>query len=390
MFEVDGRVSVSISINGVDLVFDRANVLDNLTITSSSQLSLPILHFVYRDAGEWLIRKSLLAEGAKIEVSLAKSGRPARQFEFVLNSYTETRRSEQLVYSIDGYLAYPKYWIESTALQFEGTASAALRNIADTCQFSKQDVESTSDNQIWMPRNQRYHTWAREISRHGYSSDRGCMQLAVDMDGTFRYRDVAQKRPAAHRFGLALLDMSMILVTSYEPHANSGVLNKFTGYQSMYVEQLPLSEDPFRNHRRLEVNSAPKGALAVSGRVRKSVDRGRVVIGPISAGNENEHFQRGLYQNQRMSNLFSVGINVLTPFTTEVKLLDVVEFIAPTTRTYLEQYSTSYVVSAKSIMISGIDYFERFELLAYATNFSAGDTADGDVGELTYPGDFAE
>lgn len=390
MFEVAGRVSIAIYINDVELMFDRSNVLDFLQISSSTQLSLPMVHFVYRDAGEWLIRNGLIAEGARIKVSIAKSGQPNRSFDFILNSYTETRQTEQLVYSIDGYLAYPKYWNESTSTQFEGTATAAIENIADICGLpsDRRTMDTTSDSQIWMPRNQRYHAWAREISSHGYTSGTGCMKMAIDTDGSLTYKDVARKRTSVHKFGLATIDPNMILVTSYEPHANSGVLNTFTGYQNLHIEQLPLSTDPFRNHQRLDVNNATKGSLAMSGAVRSVVNRGRVVIGPISAGNESEHYRRGQYQNQRMSNLFSVGINVLTPFVTDVKLLDTVDFVAPTTQTYLETYSTSYVVSAKNIIVNGIDYLERFELLSYATGFSNKDTTDGDDGELSYPSNF--
>ena len=392
MFEVEGRVSVAIYINGVELAFDRSNVLDVLSISSSTQLSLPILYFVYRDAGEWMIRKGLLNEGAPIRVSIAKSGKPARQFEFILNSYTEVRESEQLVYAIDAYLAYPKYWIESTHLQFEGTAAAALAHIATTCGLpsDKQDIDTTSDSQVWFPYNQRYHSWARTIAGHGYTSDKGCLQLAVDMDGSFRYKDVAKKQAAKHKFGLSLFNQGLILVTSYEPRANSGVMNSFTGYQNMMVEQLPLQDNPFRNHERLDVNQTGKGSVSMSGKVRSSVDRGRVWVGPVSAGNENEHYCRGQYQNQRMANLFSVGINVLTPFVTDVRLLDPVEFIVPTRDSYLEQYSSAYVVSAKMIYLKGIDYFERFELLSYATRFSDDDAPSGDDGELSYPSGFEE
>ena len=379
--QIKDRISVIITIADKELWLDNLNVLEVLHISCSTKLSLPMLYIRYRDGVEWVGRQKLLFDGSPIEVSISRGQEPAKVYSFVLNSYKERQDSGQLVYQIDAYAAFPKYWNNSTQESIKGSASTALSFLADTCGFKNVEIESTSDSQVWYPRNRRLHEWARDIGRRGYEGDEGCFQLAVDADGTFRYWDLMKRRSATTEFGLSTLQPGVVLVTDYKPRSASALLNKQNGYGAMRIEQKPLEISPFRIHEHISV-PAPSGSLMMSGRIKSEVDRGRIQFAPIDPGNVNENFERGLYQNERARGLFSVGMDILTPFVTETKLLDRVSLIVPKEIEYLKAYSTEYVVVSRAIIVQGIDYFEKFELATTGLNDSFSDVADEATGPL--------
>ena len=369
MLQIKDRISVNITIDGKELPFRRMNKLVSMQISAGSVLALPMVHIQYVDSMEWVSKSRCLYDGAVIDVSVTPVDKESRVYSFRLNSFKENRQSETITYDIDGYLNYPRYWSQSSTTQMEGSSSAVLQHIAETCGWASKDVdvESTADTQLWIPRNRRYHEWARYVAERGYSTETSCMTLAVDPEFGFRYRDLMKDGAASARFGLAVLAKDTILVSSYKPKTSSGLMNKQLGYNMKYVEQKPLSTDPFRSHQRIDVNQS-QGTLMMNGTIKKGLEAGRIRIGPIDPGNVNENYERGLYQNKRAASLFGVTLDVLTPFVTNVGLLDRVEFTAPTTVDYLRPYSTQYHVANRCIVVREVDYFEKFTLVTTSLN----------------------
>ena len=384
MIQVQDRLSLTISINGRELLFERVNVLEFLHISSSVRVSLPMLHLRYIDTVDWLTQTKSLFDGALIHVSVTRSGDNKVTGAFRLNSYRETQLEGRNVYDIDAYFDAPKYWNSSALEVFEGSSSEALQHIATQCDIQKTSLTQTADTQLWIPGNLRYHEWARFIANRGFASESSCMKLGFDLAKGLLYKNVFEEGPLVAQFGMAITQPGVIMVTSFAPRTGSGIHNNLHGYNSAFVEQLPLETTPNRRHEKLDVNAGAGRQLLMSGTVKSRAAAGSVEFGYLDPGNSNENYERGLYQNKRGASLFSLGADVLTPLTTNVGLLDDVTFVVPKGQTYVKPYSSRYKVISKTVVVSGIDYYEKFELGALSVNDNYPDSiVSSESGALT-------
>ncbi len=367
--QIQDRLSLTITINGKEMLFDRVNTLDFLQVSSSVLISIPMLHIRYIDTVDWLMKNKMLFDNAPITLSMTRPGSKLKtNSKFRINSFKETVAEGATIYDIDAYLDVPTYWNSSASEIFNGSASAALEEICTLCGIEKKTIEATTDSQLWVPRNMRYHQWARYISDRGFVSEQSCMKLGFDLLNGMVYKDVLKENPIKAEFGMATFQQNVILVTSYKPRTASGVNNNMLGYNTSMVEQLPLETTQNRTHEKVDVTVGSGKQLVMNNKVKTNAATGRVTHGYIDPGNSNENYERGMYQNKRGAALFSVGVDILTPIVTNVGLLDDVTFFIPKEQGYVKPYSSRYKVMSKAIVISGIDYYEKFQLCSTSIN----------------------
>lgn len=366
MFSVEGRLSIGIYFNGMEFPFSRANTLDFLHMVASSRIAVPMIHFRVHDVLGWVSRNSMLFDGAIITITLAPKNQEATSYTFRLNSYKESRAGETISYEIDGYLDVPRYWSGSQQETITATSSGALEEIAGSCGLIPE-VSATSNSQQWLPRNRKYHEWAREIARAGYVSDTSCMILAVDFDRSLRYLNINSSRSIAGRFSLIDRIQGMYHVVAHKPKTFSGSSNHLGGYNSEHVQQRPAEDMRYRVHRRIDVRNDEKGNMMMSGEVKKVSSHTNVMFGPIDPGNVSETYERGFYQNKRMQSLYSVGLEILTQDLTNLGVLAAVELSTPGHES-LRIYAGRYMIAARTIYVQGINFYEKLLLIRKTLN----------------------
>lgn len=372
MYAVQDRLAIQILFEGKEFPFNRMNSLGYLHIAASAKLSVPMLDMQVMDTIGWVSKNNVLFDGAKIEVVISSKGSPGYTYSFRLNSFKEDRAGDTTTYHIDGYLDAAKYWSGSQRDSITGTPSEVLRTIASACGL-KQDIDGTTNSQTWFSRNQKYHEWAREVGDSGYASDQSCMVLALDLDGTLRYKNVGSTSTANKIVSLVQPVRNTIHAPVFMPRVTSGVANMVSGYRSNLVQQNPLSEQLYRIHQRVEFQNDEQGSLMVNGNVSSAVERGLVMFAPINPGNVGEEFERGRYQNKRVGFLYSVGLDVLTPDVTELPLLATVDVTSPVDER-TKMYAGRYRVVTRTLFVKGADYYEKLELSRKTLN-AAVDTA---------------
>lgn len=379
MLNIQDRLQLQLFFNDKEFPFHRVNVLDFLHISASSKIALPMIHLRVKDAIGWMAKNALF-DGVKIRVVLSAKERASQQYTFRLNSFKETRQGDFLIYDVDGYLNFPLYWNGSHQGVIRGSSTAAIEEIAGLCGL-KTDLDSTSNSQAWLPANRRYHDWLREIAATGFANDSSCMVAALDVDGTLRYKNINAAKPAQKTISLVVPVRGTLHGISHKPKAASGTANWASGYQSARVQQNPLNEIPFRAHNRVDVSNDEKGKLMLNGEVKSNVRHGKVKFGPINPGNVDESYERGGYQNIRLMRLFSTGMDVLFDTATGLQLLYPVDVVTPD-HPNLKPYSGRHVVASRTIYVSGIDYYEKIELVRKTLNVNAVDQTTSDAGEL--------
>jgi len=368
-YEIEGRLSVKILINGYEFPFSLRNTLNFLHITSCTHLGVPMIHFSVSDVVGFFNTVPALSDGASIAVTL---GTPSpslgttvqRTYEFRLNSFKKSPSAGRDDYEVDGYLDCSTYWLSSTKNPIKATAAKAIALIADQCNL-RFDGVSTADSQTWWPRNRTFHQWARDIACHAYRDPNSCLQFGLELDKTLILRDVNANDPVSKDISLATPKQGFLLAADFAPRTLSGSLNNLTGYALHKVRQDSSQSNPHEILTSINVTKrAQEGSLLVSKNLHQNTTQSAVVFSPISCGNIPASYEKGYYQNQRFSNLFSSSMEVLLAEVSDVRLLTVVNLhLDAPEGTRVELYAGLYRVVSRTIYIQGTTYYEKLGLV---------------------------
>ena len=366
-YNLDGVIQLSAFFNGVEFPFTKQSLLGFVHMSESSKLAIPMLRMQVSDGIGFLRNNpNALVEGAQVALTVTARGLDTYSRTFRVNSmHIEQTQSAGEQIDFDGYLDYPKFWIETTANHYpNSTSSQVLRAYATYCglQFAGDE---TNDAQQWHGGLKRIHRFCGDIANHGYVDDASCMKLAVTLDGSMRYRNVATLDVASPvaTFSIGSIAAGKIPVVSHKPRNTGGASNRRSGYRQTMLEYSTMRSDLYRMHTNMQVNVDEGGAVNLNPGVRSSVVSGFQLASPIDYGNVGDNYHRAFYQNRRGTGLFNVGLDIVTPLPTVtnpgISIFDTVTVEAP--QEFLEQ-SGSHVVVSHAIAIDPSSYNEKFEL----------------------------
>lgn len=370
MYSINDRIHIGIYFNGEEFPFERANALDCLHMSCSTKVAVPMLYLKLTDAIGWITNQPhILSDSTRITVVVRTSNSSTQStYSFRLNSAKHHMISNVgASYEMDGYFDVPKYWHSSVSTPLEGSSNEVLQQIA-TGSDLKYRGQSTSDAQVWWPRNVQQHEWARRISERGYASDQSCMQLGLDLDGILVYQDISSMGTPTAKIAIGDIRPNTVIGTSFKPISVSGSMNHYSGYSSTHIEQNPLETKPFTQHTHVAFVKNEEGNLMVNTGVQRVVGQSRVSFASLSVGNVHENYERALYQNRRVNNLFSSGIEISTAERTEIQLLDTVQVSIDTPDQFMKVYSGTYRVASRVVYVVGNNYSEKFELFRRTLN----------------------
>jgi len=384
MYEIAGRIGIGIKFDGDEFPLQYVNMLDFIHISCSTRIAIPMLHMRVVDTIDWFASRSSLADGALISITLSKGEQDSLEtYLFRLNSFSSTKVSTGTSYEIDGYLDVPKYWHGSSSTAVTGTSSAVLKQIALDCDLLFEG-DTTADPQTWYPRNRQNHAWCADIYERGYVDTSSCMQLGIDTSGIMVYRNISQMGAIKKNISLSEAKEGAVLATDFKPRMSSGATNHYSGYGEYRIQQTPLGTTKYTAHKQVEFNKDEEGDLTVNKQVKSVVDQSRVTFSYIDPGNNHEEYERAFYQNRRVANLFSSGLDVVIPEVTGLKLLDTVSVITDTARSFLRIYSGAYRIVTRTIYVVGANYYEKLELSRRTLNATLKDAqTTADSGELS-------
>jgi hypothetical protein len=367
-FHVNDRIYLQVVINGKDFPFDKLNLLDSLHIVESTRLYVPQLSLKVVDATKFLLTNNLLVDGAKIKVTIGLDD-AKKTYDFRLFNAKDALGSGGDDYHISGYLDVPKFWIESTVDSLTGTPTEALQKIATACGMSFEGTR-TSDSQIWVPYNTRYCEWARQITEHAWVDDQSCMQSVVTADKKLRLVNVTNvSRKPTEIFSNRGNYKSSFPITDFNVLSKSGFFNMASGYQDTRIAQslttaasgdLDLSQvNVKRNSRKLNVNAD----------LKELVKQSRVSYAPIDVGNTGKNYERALYQNRRLSNLFTFGAEFVVPVFVEANVLDsVLCDLSKPDVAGIREISGAFILTSKVVYIQGMNFYQKCEVYRHGMN----------------------
>jgi hypothetical protein len=370
-FAIQDRIYLQIRINNVEIPLDQ-NTIDYLHIVESVRIYLPMLSFKINDLTKFLTRNNLLVDGSLIEVTIEIEKRRS-VYNFRLFSSSELITGGFTSYLVRGYLDLPVYWTGSSVTSQTGSASSVLQNICSNCGITYDGV-TTADNQLWLPRNEKNCEFAKRVVERAWVSDTSCVKMFISADKRMVTRDVSlvAKLPFVQAFSNRDNSKDQTLVTDYEMVNRSGFNNSNTGYKAYQVAQSFLEDDQVvkdlqftKNSRKAMINKAIQGELL----------QNVVRFAPIDVGNVSSTYERALYQNKRLSNLFSFGLTMVTPKPVVANVLDVVNTeISKPDLQGVEQYSGKFLLTTKVTYLTGINFYQKLEVMRHGINTTKDET----------------
>jgi hypothetical protein len=363
------RIYVQILINDVDIPLDKLNVLDYLHIVESVRIYLPMLTLRLIDATKFLSQNNLLGDGAIIKISIGL-GTIKRVYEFRKFNHEETLGAGGTEYLISGYLNVPNYWVASSFTPMKGTPTEVLKKIALGCNLKFEGV-TTSDSQIWMPYNTRWCEYARQVAERAWVDKESCIQIAVTGQGVMRMVNVSdfETRKPAEAFSNNGDDKSAFPISDYNTIAKSGFFNVASGYQdSKIVQTLTAHTDVDLDKLVVKRNSRK---ISINKDVKDQVGQARVAYAPIDVGNVSSTYEKALYQNRRLSNLYNYGANFVTPRLVDSEVMDLVvcEFSKPEVSD-VQEISGVFLLTSKVTYIEGLNFYQKCEVFRHGLNLA--------------------
>ena len=395
MFIADNQFIFQLLVNDssgqVDFPID-ASLLAEAHIIQNNLLKVPVAELIFYDTLGIQEAQAVFGDAAPFSIALGPaSDRDAIRYHpfrvFNIPEQRDTQKGSRI--KIVGYLDIPKYFRKRINQPYLGFTSEVITLLAEDAGITIEATQ-TSDRQIWLPDGRVNADFARYLCNRGWVNNISCMELAItqtpydtlpqntfNIPWTIRYVDITsemKKLPKTNFFnrseGPTFSPQSydyFSYVTEYDIKSTSGFMNSWLGYGNRIGQETLLGEyieyqenDVYRTTNYLEIN-------------RDLIDDLKVIrreVAPIDCGNTHNNFIRALHQNRRIKTLYSTQINLLVNEASPTRLLDVVDvdLMSPHSYENNETYNGKYLVTGKTISVSGAYYREKYELEGQGSN----------------------
>jgi hypothetical protein len=367
-YSLQDRLQVSLFFSGKEFPLSGVNTLHVLQMDMSVRIGLPTLYIELTDQADILTKINLVHDNTPISVVLTPYGATqSSTYNFLSCAWQSFKATTGTVYKINGYLAYPKYWMGTANTGIQGTSDTVLQQIASTCGLTYSNA-STSDPQLWLPQNRTYATYVKRTVERGYASTSSCMLSGVDFTGQLMYRDFNTWPNPITNVVIGELVSGSVTAMDYVPTNHSGFNNAVSGYNSVRVAQSAVNtlQTSSTNLSFTPNSVSPLYSLDT----KNTVQRGYVMYSPIDFGNTHPNYEQAVYQNMRYKNLLNAGVEILAITPTNLNLFDVFNFVVrnPEGQDLNQAWSGNYRVTSKFLRIEGITYTEMIEAFRHGTN----------------------
>lgn len=376
-------------------------VFKSLQISESVLMHVPQAHFQFADR-ESVLQKFPVGDGQTIRIMLKIDGTNIPAYDIKMRVFKLAKTTSANIDYYNLYLIYdaPRFVYENHTGSITGSSAEALKQIAEKCGLTpvfnfgsyKYDGNSyirtnTPDSQTWIPRGDKYCSYARKIVAAGYTGDTSCMQMAVDLKGNLIYRNLSQpwygEKGSSYRpYTFSTVESSQAIpILSKKEFTKTGVMNAFGGYRMTTVEQNPTKGKSTSQDKHSKVSTVTKtDSVAVNKNINEGISGSRVDFAPINCGNNHANYDKALHQNSRLLGLYAVGLYIVTDkVNADVTLLQTIKLDSPEISNNERQYNKTvageWEVSAKTIFINTDGkYYEKYEVLRQGVNNTSGNT----------------
>lgn len=366
MYGVEGQWNGLLVAAGREVPLHPKSLMEFYIFNTIHQ-NLPSLRVTFKDDAARFLAGQGLSDGAPVQVIMGDGGTgEVGVMNFTMlgdTRITGTHSAEQVTFSaVLDHLPWMRQIVKG---EVTGTSGDAIKRVAGMAGL-KTEIHSTADVMTWLPNNKPLVNYARHVMERGWASAQSCMMMSVSDSGLLRYFDIDRigQGSSSKLFGLGGHP-----ILSYEIDGKADLYNNAAGYGGTSTNLTP--EGIFKELTQISVRMLSNN-LAASARNIASVGAagGRIMQRALDVGNVHKMFNEAQHQNQRIRNLYSHDVNILTDKVSGVELQDLVQ-LNLTMHGSGEPYqgqSGSYIVTAYTRLFAANRYFEKITLTSQGTN----------------------
>lgn len=362
MLEIKTGVFIAVEINGVEYPMEQ-NAFQRLVLVSNKRMSVATCELVFSDMMNMINTKVTLADGVPLLIKIGRSINDFDTYRYRVYNYKRDISQVTPQYTVFGYFDAPKWFLQAWCKPLEGCSGKALASLVSDCGLTP-DCDSTSDDMIWLPGNERACMFARSIAERGWKDDRSAMSIGMTLDGIFKYKNLTTLPTTGPVFTWGTTPGTANVIDARYLTA-SGFGNSIGGYAHS-VRPQPIHKagcsikdlNVQRKTQTFQVNKSVKGMLPKS----------RIDFGEIDGGNVHANWEKARYQNIRTAMLYSMGVELMldqrTPLALDLFSPITYKGYEPPTRGRVEasqQWSGVYYITAKAIYIEQGNYYEKIQ-----------------------------
>lgn len=393
MVDIYGQMGLSLKVgNTPETQFVlplNPSLIDEITIIQNNLIKVPIIQMIINEDKRLQENIGLFGDGSKFSVDMHIGGiisdEVLRSHPFRVYSLPEQYITNAgLKIKILGYLDIPKYFRKRYDTVIEGNSFEVIQELAKDNNMGVEATE-TDDRQYWLPDGRSQADYARYVTNHGWAGDTSCMELAVtqipttvsqqDTQGLpwmIRYLDITEKMkgPVDGVFinspsGNINVPSFYMMDVNIKNHC--GFFNHWLGYgDRMGQEELDGS---YKEYDKVTIEKISKH-LSLNRELKNELGVVRREVSPINCGNTHNHYIQARYQNRRIKSQYATVADVLVMQYTPFRVFDKVEMYldVPHTNSQSAIFRGVYIVTAKTTIIRGEHYREKFELSGQGSN----------------------
>jgi len=367
-YNIQDRISITISFEGLEYPLSKFNVLNFLHISSNVRMLLPQFHMSLTDQSGILAQMGI-KDSSKVTITIAAIGPDAvsKTYNFRVYSFKNALTGTGMQWEMDGFLDSIPYWFTTTADGIRGTSNEVLEQIAGVCGLQYEGTV-TNDSQLWLPQNRIWGEFARRIVARGYANDKSCMKSVVTKEGILRYKDINNLPDANYSLLQGEMKEGWLPIVDHRPISDAGMNNALTGYMATRRQQSTVGTSDQQQFSELAFQPDSRTPL-LDMETRSKVGRGRQQYSPIDVGNVHPAYEQAAYQNVRYGNLYNLAIECLSTFPTPLQVLDKFNFSSQLLGGEANNVTNgTYVQTGHVIFIQGINYYEKIIGVRHGTN----------------------
>lgn len=375
MLDIEGQVTATVTISGLEFPLSVGD-FEDILISEHIQTNLPACRIKLTDRIANLCNNSTINDGSLLTIDLSQNNEILKSIDFrVTGVPKQLQHAGGLGYEIYGiYDALP--YVSSTFYgAVKGNSSDVMKQIAEHLDL-ETNIDTTNDNQTWLSTRKSFCHYARTVCDHGWVDEESCMILCVSTDGYLNYKDINKiaktndpSLPYYYYGPEPESDQKLPRrIYVYRSNVNSGVSNHSYGYNSTMTEQLLSGLN--NNHSSVTLEKTLSNHIEMNNDIKQMIGNVRDEYLSPNTGNTHINYSKALYQNKRFKSLYSTSIKALINLYSGEELLDIVNLDVndPAQDSSNKVRSGKYIVAAKSTMIKGTQFYEKFLFITTGPN----------------------
>ena len=367
MSNSNANYDVQIKINGVVVPYSIKNTV---LAVQNVNVALPSARISLLDPSNIFAKDLPLNDGAILELTVGDNRTDPRNGTYrIFGTPQRSPHSDGIAqYGVHAILDAIPYISSNPLRAITGSATSAVKEIANQVGFNLINNVSTNDVMQWLPGRKTWNGFAELLANHGWANETSALHIGVDMAKNLHFHDITQlfskgdiKMCLFHGEPPKKVNVPLRLVSEYKAENHSGMQNNTFGYGLRMPETNLLSGEIKKlvNVKAMTVNNL----IDMSSSVLKSIgSRGRLDIPRISVGNSHDNFITAKHQNLRIKSTYSQVLNVLTEGCSGLTLFDMVQFSSVSNTQTDDSVSGIYCVTGISSAIKGRRFKEKLVL----------------------------